>query len=62
MSENDTNKIGKELVVRNKGEVTMNRLEFDPETGELVVRRNDLPMNPDATTVDQIATDGFAAL
>jgi len=39
----------------------MNRLEFDPETGELVVRRNDLPMNPDATTVDQIATDGFAA-
>jgi hypothetical protein len=60
MLKKETYEIGEELVVRNRGEITENRLEFDPETGELVVRRNDVPMNPDATTVDQIATDGFA--
>ena len=52
-----TEAIGDQLLAKNRKERTaaVHRLEFDPETGELVVRRADEPLNPDATTVDQIA-------
>lgn len=52
--------LARELVVRGRGEVSTNRLEFDVKTGELVVRRAEDPRDPDATVIDQIASDGFA--
>lgn len=60
MKSDGTERIGEQLILSNKGELTGNRLEFDPQTGELVVRRADDAPNPDATPIDQIATDGFA--
>ena len=34
-------------------------LVFDPKTGEFVVQHDD-EINPDATTINSIARDGFA--
>jgi len=53
--------IGDELAAKNSGQNTANVLEFDPESGELVVRARSAQPHPDATAVDQIATDGFAS-
>lgn len=55
-----TEQIGDELVVRTEGRPPRHRLEFDPTSGELVVRRSDAPIDPGVTPVDQIASDGFA--
>ena len=55
-----TEQIGEELALRSKGRPTQRRLEFDADTGELVVRRCDEPLPANATPVDQIASDGFA--
>jgi hypothetical protein len=51
---------GDELLAKNSGEKTGNVLEFDPASGELIIRPHNAPAHPDATPVDQIATDGFA--
>ena len=55
--------IGGELLLRRQGVPARHRLEFDPQSGELRLRpRTDQARqaNPEATFVDQIASDGFA--
>lgn len=37
-----------------------NQLIFDPSTGEFVVAKPNQQLSPDATTINQIAQDGFA--
>lgn len=60
MSETNPDKIQKELADIVKGNYTGNELVFDPETGELIVKKiYEQKPNPDATVVDQIAEDGF---
>ena len=49
-----------EIVLINTGKSEGNELVFDPKTGELVVTNNPKKVNPDATTITQIAEDGFA--
>jgi hypothetical protein len=52
--------IGAELLMRERGDAPRHRLEFDPGSGELRLRpRDEVPL-AQATTVDQIASDGFA--
>jgi hypothetical protein len=48
------------LTLRSQGRQPAQRLEFDPQTGELVLRRRDDPADERVTPVDQIAMDGFA--
>jgi len=60
MQEDKTKNIGSALQAKNLGQSCDQVLEFDPTTGELVARQPGEIRNPDATTVDQIATDGFA--
>ncbi len=60
MKEKLTDEIGQQLIKANQQGETGKALEFDPQTGELVVRQKDQIVNPDATILDQIATDGFA--
>ena len=66
MSEKETRDIGNELAARNQlagrnqNNATGNDIVFDPVTGELVLVRPGERKNPDATTVNQIAEDGFA--
>ncbi len=55
-----TERIGEELTLRSQGRQPAQRLEFDPQTGELVLRRRDDPADERVTPVDQIAMDGFA--
>jgi len=52
--------IGAELLVRERGDVPRHRLEFDPASGELRLRPRDEAPLAQATSVDQIASDGFA--
>lgn len=62
--------IGGELLLRRGGSPVRNRLEFDPESGELRLRpRGQVSVaqpgspteaRPQATFIDQIASDGFA--
>ena len=60
MSEKSPEKVQKELENIVKGNYTGNELVFDPETGELVIKKTyETKPNPDATVVDQIAEDGF---
>jgi hypothetical protein len=60
MTHEITPSIGSHLMAAQENKDQSFALEFDPQSGELVVRRkSDLP-NPDTTVVDQIATDGFA--
>jgi hypothetical protein len=45
----------------NKGQSNnSNHLVFDPSTGEFVVAKPNQQLSPDATTINQIAQDGFA--
>lgn len=60
MSEKKTRDIGRELSERNRNNATGNDLVFDPVTGELVLVKPGTQRDPDATTVNQIAEDGFA--
>jgi len=60
MSDKETRDIGNELAARNQNNATGNDIVFDPVTGELVLVRPGERKNPDATTVNQIAEDGFA--
>ncbi len=48
------------LKARTAGPPPATELVFDPRTGELIVKKTHDPLpSPDATTVDQIADDGF---
>lgn len=50
-----------ELEKMNKGQSNnSNHLVFDPSTGEFVVAKPNQQLSPDATTINQIAQDGFA--
>jgi len=60
MKEEKTKQLGVELAERNRGITTGNDIVFDPVTGELVLVKPGEKKNPDATTVNQIAEDGFA--
>lgn len=60
MSDKKTKELGNELAARNRNNSTGNDIVFDPVTGELVLVRPGDQKNPDATTVNQIAEDGFA--
>ena len=43
-----------------EGQQSEQELTFDPESGELVViDSSETSSNPDSTTIDQIAEDGF---
>lgn len=53
--------ITKTLEQMNKGQANnSNQLVFDPTTGEFVVARPNQQLPPDATTINQIAQEGFA--
>jgi hypothetical protein len=53
--------IGSELLLRREGRPARNRLEFDPQSGELRLSpQSAAPVAQTATFVDQIASDGFA--
>ena len=64
--QNDENKstneeISENLELMNNGQSnTSKQLVFDPSTGEFVVARPNQVISPDATTIDDIAKDGFA--
>lgn len=60
MPDKQTEAIGLQLAKANQQSETGKALEFDPQSGELVVRPREQRVNPDATVLDQIATDGFA--
>jgi hypothetical protein len=59
---NDTAALGKALHEKNQGQGSGSQLVFDPVSGEFVVVSAGDKVSPDATTVDQIATDGFAGV
>ena len=60
MAERTSQSIREELEKLNQSQYTGNELVFDPETGELVVKRKyEMKPNADATVLDQIAEDGF---
>lgn len=61
MSDKETRNLGDELAARNRNNSTGNDIVFDPVTGELVLLKPGEQRNPDATTVNQIAEDGFAS-
>jgi hypothetical protein len=53
--------ITENLELMNNGQSNASKqLVFDPSTGEFVVARPNQELSPDATTIDQIAKDGFA--
>jgi len=60
MNEKKTKELGIELAERNRNKSTGNDIVFDPVTGELVLVRPGDRKDPDSTTVNQIAEDGFA--
>jgi hypothetical protein len=60
MSDSETKDLGNELARRTRSNSTGNDIVFDPNTGELVLVRPGDKRNPDSTTVNQIAEDGFA--
>jgi len=60
MNDKETRELGKELAERNRDNSTGNDIVFDPATGELILVRPGERRNPDSTTVNQIAEDGFA--
>lgn len=55
-----TTDVASEIERKVRGNASSNVLQFDPTTGELLIVKPGTVVNPDATTVDQIATDGFA--
>lgn len=60
MSEKKPEKVQEQLENIAKGNYTGNELVFDPNTGELILKKSyEQKPNPDATVVDQIAEDGF---
>jgi hypothetical protein len=52
--------IGGELLLRREGRPVQNRLEFDPQSGELRLRPHGETPKAETTFIDQIASDGFA--
>lgn len=60
MAEQRPDKIQEEIQKQNTEVNSSNELVFDPQSGKLVVKQPNETLNPDATVVTQIATDGFA--